>query len=153
MISHFNSPLGWIEYETIDDDLIKLAFVEEPQEKHIKNDTTFNALNDYFSHHKKTFDVHVKFEKGTEFQKEVWEELLKIPYGETRSYLDIARLINRPKALRAVGQACKKNPVGIVVPCHRVIGKDNQMRGYSGKDHINLKIALLQHEKVNIKPR
>ena len=121
-----------------------------PIKKQIINDTTFNALNDYFSHHKKTFDIRIKFEKGTEFQKEVWAELLKIPYGETRSYLDIAKLINRPKAMRAVGQACKKNPVGIVVPCHRVIGKDHEMKGYSGKDHINLKIALLEHEKVNI---
>lgn len=147
------SPLGWIEYETIDDELIRMSFVDEPDKKQIINDTTFNALNDYFSHHKKTFDIRIRFEKGTEFQKEVWAELLKIPYGETRSYLDIAKLINRPKAMRAVGQACKKNPVGIVVPCHRVIGKDHEMKGYSGKDHINLKIALLEHEKVNIKPR
>jgi O-6-methylguanine DNA methyltransferase len=153
MIGHYNSPLGWIEYETSDDALVKLSFVDEPRETHLIKNNVFDVLNDYFSQHKKTFDIDIKFEKGTPFQKEVWQELLKIPYGRTRSYQEIATLIGRPKALTAVGQACKRNPVGIIVPCHRVIGKNNQMRGYSGKDYIDLKIALLNHENANIKPR
>lgn len=153
MISHYHSPLGWIEYCIKDSFLVSLSFVDEPQVKHIIKDNVFSALNDYFSNHKKTFDVNVKFEKGTEFQMKVWEQLLKIPYGETKSYFEIANLIKHPKALRAVGQACKRNPIGIIVPCHRVIGKNHEMRGYSGKDFIDLKIALLKHENVDLKPR
>lgn len=153
MIGHFLSPLGWIEYDVIKEKVVKLSFVEEPSEKSIIKDSVFHALNDYFSGKGMKFDIDVDFQKGTEFQQQVWKELLKIPYGETKSYQDISIQINKPKALRAVGQACKRNPIGIIVPCHRVIGKDHSMRGYSGKDHINLKIALLEHEKSHIKPR
>ncbi|RFU69935.1 methylated-DNA--[protein]-cysteine S-methyltransferase [Bacillus sp. V59.32b] len=69
---------------------------------------------------------------GTEFQKEVWEEIRKIPYGETKTYSEIARSINRPKAVRAVGQASRANPFPFIVPCHRVIGKNGSLTGYAG---------------------
>ncbi len=90
--------------------------------------------------------IPVKFNHGTPFQRDVWEAMLKIPYGQTKSYQEIAMMINRPKALRAVGQACKRNPIGIIVPCHRVIGKDGSMTGYSGKEYVGLKRKLLDHE-------
>ena len=70
--------------------------------------------------------------QGTDFQKEVWLQLLMIPAGKTRSYLDVARAINRPKATRAVAQACGANPVAVVVPCHRVVMADGSLGGYSG---------------------
>ena len=82
--------------------------------------------------------------QGTDFQREVWEQLLSIPPGTTRSYLDIARAINRPKATRAVAQACGANPVAVVVPCHRVVMSDGSIGGYSGPPGV--KQALLGTE-------
>jgi len=82
--------------------------------------------------------------QGTDFQREVWEQLLSIPPGKTRSYLDVARAINRPRATRAVAQACGANPVAVVVPCHRVVMADGSLGGYSGLPGV--KKALLGSE-------
>lgn len=87
--------------------------------------------------------------KGTPFQMKVWKELLKIPYGETRTYKDIAEAIGNPKAYRAVGNALNKNPVLIVVPCHRVIGSNGQLTGFGGG--IELKAWLLKLENSRYK--
>jgi AraC family transcriptional regulator, regulatory protein of adaptative response / methylated-DNA-[protein]-cysteine methyltransferase len=84
--------------------------------------------------------------QGTEFQREVWNELLSIPPGKTRSYLDVAQAIKRPKATRAVAQACGANPVAVVVPCHRVVMSDGSLGGYSGLPGV--KKALLAAEGV-----
>lgn len=83
--------------------------------------------------------------KGTEFQTEVWKALCRIPYGETRTYSDIARIINKPKAMRAVGAAIGKNPVMMIVPCHRVIGKNGSLTGFRGG--MEMKRRLLELEK------
>jgi AraC family transcriptional regulator of adaptative response/methylated-DNA-[protein]-cysteine methyltransferase len=85
--------------------------------------------------------------RGTEFQQQVWDQLLKIPAGKTRSYLDVAQAINRPKATRAVAQACGANPVAVVVPCHRVVMNDGSIGGYSGLPGV--KQALLAAEGVS----
>jgi AraC family transcriptional regulator of adaptative response/methylated-DNA-[protein]-cysteine methyltransferase len=85
--------------------------------------------------------------QGTEFQREVWNQLLSIPPGSTRSYLDVAQAINRPKATRAVAQACGANPVAVVVPCHRVVMSDGSLGGYSGMPGV--KKALLAAEGVS----
>lgn len=82
--------------------------------------------------------------QGTDFQREVWDQLLSIPAGSTRSYLDVAQAINRPKATRAVAQACGANPVAVVVPCHRVVMSDGSIGGYSGLPGV--KKALLAAE-------
>jgi AraC family transcriptional regulator of adaptative response/methylated-DNA-[protein]-cysteine methyltransferase len=82
--------------------------------------------------------------QGTDFQREVWNQLLAIPAGSTRSYLDVAQAINRPKATRAVAQACGANPVAVVVPCHRVVMSDGSIGGYSGLPGV--KKALLTAE-------
>jgi AraC family transcriptional regulator of adaptative response/methylated-DNA-[protein]-cysteine methyltransferase len=84
--------------------------------------------------------------QGTDFQREVWNELLAIPAGSTRSYLDVAQAIKRPKATRAVAQACGANPVAVVVPCHRVVMSDGSIGGYSGLPGV--KKALLAAEGV-----
>ena len=89
--------------------------------------------------------------QGTGFQREVWNELLSIPPGKTRSYLDVARAVNRPKATRAVAQACGANPVAVVVPCHRVVMSDGSLGGYSGLPGV--KQALLAVEGVERFPR
>ncbi|MDP9201974.1 MAG: methylated-DNA--[protein]-cysteine S-methyltransferase [Gemmatimonadota bacterium] len=85
---------------------------------------------------------------GTDFQREVWSQLLAIPPGSTRSYLDVAQAINRPKATRAVAQACGANPVAVVVPCHRVVMSDGSIGGYSGLPGV--KKALLAAEGVSL---
>ena len=84
--------------------------------------------------------------EGTPFQKKVWEELKKIPFGETRSYKEIATLIGSPNSSRAVANACGKNPLPITVPCHRVIRSDGSPGGYSALGGIEKKVALLQAE-------
>ncbi|HEX9310719.1 MAG TPA: methylated-DNA--[protein]-cysteine S-methyltransferase [Gemmatimonadaceae bacterium] len=84
--------------------------------------------------------------QGTEFQREVWEQLLSIPPGSTRSYLGVAQAIKRPKATRAVAQACGANPVAVIVPCHRVVMSDGSIGGYSGPPGV--KKALLEAEGV-----
>jgi len=94
------------------------------------------------------FDIPLHLQ-GTPFQKRVWSELTKIPFGETRSYQDIAKAVGSPSASRAVGSACGKNPIPIVVPCHRVISKSGGLGGYSGG--LDLKKALLEIEGSTIK--
>ena len=88
---------------------------------------------------------------GTVFQIQVWEEIKKIPLGETRSYKQIAGAIGQPKSVRAVANACGKNPYPIIIPCHRVIKSDGALGGYSGKGGINKKRELLKKEHVFLK--
>ena len=88
-------------------------------------------LDEYFNGKRQQFDLPLDL-TGTIFQTKVWQELLKIPYGQTKSYKDIATAINNPKAYRAVGMANNKNRIMIVVPCHRVISSDNKLTGYAG---------------------
>ena len=88
-------------------------------------------LREYFSGERQRFSLTLDF-AGTDFQKEVWAALLTIPYGETRSYGDIARQIGRPAAVRAVGAANGRNPVSIIAPCHRVIGTNGKLTGFAG---------------------
>jgi methylated-DNA-[protein]-cysteine S-methyltransferase len=88
-------------------------------------------LKDYFLGKRKSFSLDLDF-KGTEFQKKVWAALLTIPFGETRSYSQIAKQIKSPKAVRAVGAANGKNPISIIAPCHRVIGSNGKLTGFAG---------------------
>ncbi|MGH9202259.1 MAG: methylated-DNA--[protein]-cysteine S-methyltransferase, partial [Vicinamibacterales bacterium] len=88
-------------------------------------------LDDYFAGRLRAFKTRLAFE-GTPFQRQVWNELCRIPYGETISYLELARRIGNPKAVRAVGLANGANPIAIIVPCHRVIGADGSLTGYGG---------------------
>ncbi|MGR9426268.1 methylated-DNA--[protein]-cysteine S-methyltransferase [Rhizobium leguminosarum] len=88
-------------------------------------------LREYFAGARKAFDLPLDF-AGTAFQKRVWFELLNIPFGETRTYSEIAHAIGKPRAFRAVGAANGKNPISIVAPCHRVIGKDGSLTGFAG---------------------
>lgn len=89
-------------------------------------------LQEYFAGKRKTFDVKLDISQGTEFQQEAWKALLAIPYGETRSYQDQAIAMKNSKAVRAVGGANHNNPISIIIPCHRVIGKNGKLTGYGG---------------------
>lgn len=120
---------------------------EKTESKHapIKlSDTAFAQLQEYFQGKRMIFDFPFKL-SGTEFQKKVWTTLCDIPYGETRSYKDIAKAVGNPKASRAVGMANNKNPISIVVPCHRVIGADGKLVGYG--NGLDMKQKLLELEK------
>ena len=99
-------------------------------------------LKDYFSGKRKSFSVKLDF-KGTEFQKRVWGALLTIPFGETRSYGQIARQIRNPKAVRAVGAANGKNPISIIAPCHRVIGSTGKLTGFAGGLEVKARLLAL----------
>lgn len=100
-------------------------------------------LKEYFAGKRTRFDLPLDLH-GTGFQKRVWRELVKIPPGKTISYSELARRIGNPKACRAVGQANNKNPVPLLVPCHRVIGKNGDLVGFAG--HLDIKFWLLEHE-------
>ncbi len=112
-------------------------------EDHSILEQTARELAAYFHNGDSPFTVPLAME-GSEFQKSVWAQLLRIPYGETRSYLQIASAIGKPKAVRAVGAANGKNPLGIIVPCHRVIGSKGTLTGYAGG--LDMKRWLLCHE-------
>ena len=101
-------------------------------------------IKEYLAGKRRGFDLPLEME-GTEFQQKVWQALTTIPYGQTRSYKQIAEQVGSPKACRAVGLANNRNPIALVVPCHRVIGADGKMVGFGGG--IDLKIALLSLEK------
>ena len=88
-------------------------------------------LGEYFAGQRRVFDLPIE-PQGTRFQRDVWQALREIPYGQTRSYADIARQIGNPKAVRAVGSANGNNPIAIVVPCHRVIGSNGSLTGFGG---------------------
>ena len=109
-------------------------------------DLVYKEVMDYLSGKRIAFDFTFELD-GTDFQKKVWEELTNIPYGETRTYKEIAIAIGNPNASRVVGMANNKNPISIVVPCHRVVGSDGKLVGYAGG--LDMKKALLDLELRN----
>lgn len=106
-------------------------------------------LREYFTGARRTFDVPLD-PSGTPFQHAVWRALLTIPYGETRTYAEIATQIGRPTAARAVGAANGRNPISIITPCHRVIGASGALTGFAGG--LGIKQYLLQHERTDRRP-
>ena len=103
----------------------------------------FSQLEEYFAGTRKKFDVPLDLE-GTDFQKKVWEELKKIPYGKTISYKTLAEKLGDVKSIRAVGKANGQNPIAIIIPCHRVIGSDGSLTGYAGGLDIKEKLLHLE---------
>jgi methylated-DNA-[protein]-cysteine S-methyltransferase len=104
-------------------------------------------LDEYFKGERKQFDIQLN-PHGTPFQKSVWKELLQIPYGETRSYKQVAERIGNPSASRAVGMANNKNPIFIIIPCHRVIGSTGKLVGYGGGLDIKERLLKLETERI-----
>ena len=142
-----SSPVGFIEIKGTDKAITSTSFIEEqgPSSETIPAVLLQckNELDEYFAGARKNFDVPLAPE-GTDFQKQVWSELLKIGFGNTTSYMAIAKKMNNPGAVRAVGLANGKNPIGIIIPCHRVIGGDGSLTGYAGG--LWRKKWLLEHE-------
>lgn len=118
---------------------------EDPEDRPLL-DRLELQLEEYARGKRREFDLPLRL-VGTPFQTQVWEQLRQIPYGETRSYGQIAAALGRPKASRAVGAACGKNPILLLVPCHRVVGRDGSLTGFSAEGGISMKKALLRLEE------
>lgn len=124
----------------------------EPPEDKALLDALENQIAEYATGRRKAFDLPVQF-AGTAFQSAVWNALTTIPYGETRTYGQIAAQIGRPSAVRAVGAACGKNPILLLVPCHRVIGADGSLTGFAAGLSLKQLLLNLEHEASNITRR
>ena len=149
---YFDSPMGIIEIKTDDDSLVEVSIVEEKKRSSkvipLIIRESYKQLQEYFEGKRVDFNLRIYIE-GTEFQKKVWNELLKIPCGEIDTYKGIAEKIGNVKASRAVGNANNKNKILIVVPCHRVISSSGQLTGY--RAGVENKEWLLNHEKSLVK--
>jgi methylated-DNA-[protein]-cysteine S-methyltransferase len=144
--AYYESPIGLVEIASSAGAVTSLVFVDGRRSEMLRDDVGGEAVRqvaEYFEGSRREFDVPVEM-SGTKFQRLVWNELLKIPFGNTVSYGDVARAIGKPTAVRAVGAANGQNPVSIIVPCHRVIGSDGRLTGYGGG--LWRKQWLLKHE-------
>jgi methylated-DNA-[protein]-cysteine S-methyltransferase len=144
-VAALETPVGTIEIGVEDGALVSLEFVESSLAPPDEPSGIAENLRAYFEGDLDVLDrVPVRFVRGTPFQREVWDALRTIPLGETISYAELARRVGRPGAYRAVGSANGQNPVGVVVPCHRVIAADGTLGGYGGG--LDRKRWLLAHE-------
>ena len=130
---YYNSPIEILEIDLENDTIQRLRVVESCSK--ISKRTGYFAevakqLDEYFAGERTKFELNIS-PMGTEFQKKVWAELLKIPYGKTKSYQEIAEAVGKPKAQRAVGSACNKNPILLIIPCHRVVSKSGKLTGFA----------------------
>ena len=146
--SFYNSPVGLIEIGGTVNSITSLYFIDEEFNPEAKSnpyiDKCVEQLDAYFNGKMKIFTLDLSAE-GTDFQKRVWNELMKIPYGETRSYMEITKTLGDKKAIRAVANANGQNKISIIIPCHRVIGSDGSLTGYGGG--LWRKKWLLEHEQ------
>jgi methylated-DNA-[protein]-cysteine S-methyltransferase len=144
--TQFSSTLGPLTLEGDDLALTRIGFGEPtaPQGDSAAIASAAIQLEQYFAGERTGFDVTLEL-VGTPFERRVWEEVRAIPYGETATYAEIARRIGRPDACRAVGRANGRNPIAVIVPCHRVVGSDGSLTGYAGG--IEMKRALLDLER------
>jgi O-6-methylguanine DNA methyltransferase len=130
------------------DTLIRLTFTkpnETTLEPNVHALKLAKELDEFFHLKRKAFSIRYAFEHGTDFQKTVWRLALEIPYGQTRTYQQLAKKVGAPKAARAVGMALSRNPIPILVPCHRVVRRDHGMGGYAGG--VAFKFFLLDLER------
>ena len=144
----YNSPIGLIEISGTENSITSLYFIDQEFNPDLKSnpyiDKCVEQLDEYFNGKRKIFELNIQLE-GSVFQKKVWNELLKIPFGETRSYMEITKLLGDLKAIRAVANANGQNKISIIIPCHRVIGSDGSLTGYGGG--LWRKKWLLDHEQ------
>jgi methylated-DNA-[protein]-cysteine S-methyltransferase len=149
------SPVGKLKLVASDNALVAILWEKDSPRRVRLSDLAANdrhpvlveterQLSEYFSGKRKTFSIALDM-RGTRFQKEVWEALLAIPFGETRSYGQLAKQLGNPQATRAVGAANGRNPLSIIVPCHRVIGSSGKLTGFVGG--LDVKAHLLNLEK------
>ena len=144
--AYIKTPLGIAKIEGDENGVSVITVLDEEETSNeipLVLQEAVTQLNDYFEKKRTNFDFKLN-PKGTDFQKKVWNALLEIPYGKTRTYLEQSKILGDVKAIRAVASANGKNPLWIVVPCHRVIGTDGSLTGYAGG--LWRKKWLLEHE-------
>ncbi len=149
--AYYRSDIGTVEVIGTGNGILSVNFREERPSRNPKTDAPppvikecLRQLDEYFRGRRTSFSLKLSL-KGTDFQQKVWRQLLKIPYGETLSYKNVAKAIGRPRSTRAVGGANHNNAIGIIVPCHRVIGHNGKLVGYGGG--LWRKEWLLRHER------
>lgn len=148
--SYYNSPVGTLEIICKDNELVSLKPVNAV--KTCDNDNAFiksikTQLGEYFRGERQNFNLKINPD-GTDFQKKVWTQLQQIPYGKTTSYFEIGEAIGNKNAQRAVGNACNKNPIMIIIPCHRVVSKNGNLGGFAYGNFV--KQTLLKIENPSI---
>lgn len=139
-------PRSWVQITADELGITTIYFVDEQtyqEKKNIHTKQCAKELKEYFSYKRKSFSVALN-PQGTEFQQKVWQQLRKIPFGGRWSYKDLALTLGSANYCRAVGMANSRNPISLIVPCHRVIGHDGKLVGYTGG--LNIKDWLLAHE-------
>jgi methylated-DNA-[protein]-cysteine S-methyltransferase len=150
--AYYRSKIGLLEITGTAKEILSVNFVERKRPARATLPPALKIclcqLDEYFRGKRRKFSVRLRL-GGTAFQKRVWAELLKVGYGKTASYRDIAKAAGRPRAVRAVGNTNRLNPVGIIVPCHRIIGSDGKLVGYGGG--LWRKRWLLEHEQAKAK--
>lgn len=150
-VAHYASPIGTIEIKGDDKGIASILFLDKvlPTSAHIHPtlQPCVAQLIEYFTSNRKTFDLKLNT-KGTDYQERVWHTLKNVSFGKTATYLEISKRMLDANANRAVGNAIGKNPISIIIPCHRIIGSDGKLVGYSGS--LWRKEWLLHHETGNI---
>ena len=146
---YLDSPIGWVKVEANDNGLTAVSFTERPDGKQVQlsdiTDQAVQELNEYFDGHRQIFTIPLSI-SGTEFQKRVWQAVGSIPFGESRTYKEIATATGDEKKVRAIGTANGANPLLIVIPCHRVLGPNLALTGYAAG--LERKEWLLRHEGI-----
>jgi methylated-DNA-[protein]-cysteine S-methyltransferase len=148
-----NSPIGPLTVATTDKGLAAVHIGKSvpsgvAADESGKNEVV-KQLAEYFAGKRTQFELPLDVE-GTPFQKSVWNALLQIPYGETRSYGEIAKAVGKPAAARAVGMANHNNPIAIVIPCHRVVGQDGSLTGYAGGVHLKEQLLSIERQGTTL---
>ena len=147
----YDSPIGPLTLVASERGLVALEFGKNEREDCVDDPKRLapyhKQLNEYFAGKRQEFTVALDI-RGTDFQKRCWQELLKIPYGQTRSYRQIAEAVGNRNALRAVGLANGQNPIAIIVPCHRVIASDGTLCGYGGGLHVKEELLRLEGARL-----
>ena len=148
--AHYPCPFGVLTIGHDHQSILQVCLNAADSSSHMPSpisDLAAAEIMEYFEGKRKsfTFPIHPM---GTEFQKSVWAALVRIPYGQTRTYGQIAADIGRPKAARAVGMACNQNPVWIAIPCHRVLGRNGALTGYAGGLGLKQKLLELEHRNA-----
>lgn len=151
LIDYYHSPIGLIKIVIQDNNLTKLEFTDKADEKSTTDTPSLlvkQQLKEYFFDGRTAFEISLD-PKGTDFQKAVWAELLKIEFGDLTSYKQLAQSLGDVNKIRAAGTANAVNPIPLIIPCHRVIGSNNKLTGYSGG--LWRKQWLINHENAGLK--
>ena len=144
----FDSPIGYMALAAEDETLVRVYLPNAPTPRLMPRETpllarTRDQILEYLNGQRQTFDLPVLL-LGSDFQQKVWKELLRIPYGQTRTYQDIAQAVDCPRGAQAVGNALADNPLPLLLPCHRVICSDGSLGGYAGGEALKERLLRLE---------